>query len=177
MPAKTKVTTPTETLQEQIARLPHLTATQLRAEYLRVFGEPTRSANKSWMAKRIAWRWQRDAYGGLSPALLAQALELAKHAELRLNPPPGLDLFAADPAPAPVTPTLVTPPAIPRDRRLPAPGTQLSRVYKGRTLTVEVRRDGFAYLGQHYTSLSAVAKAITGQQINGYLFFQLTAQP
>jgi hypothetical protein len=33
--------------------------------------------------------------------------------------------------------------------------------------------DGFAYDGQVYRSLSAVAKAITGSHCSGYLFFRL----
>ena len=32
---------------------------------------------------------------------------------------------------------------------------------------------GFAYDGQVFASLSAVAKAITGSHCNGYLFFRL----
>ena len=35
------------------------------------------------------------------------------------------------------------------------------------------RSDGFEYDGRTYRSLSAVAKRITGQQWNGFLFFGL----
>jgi Protein of unknown function (DUF2924) len=40
-------------------------------------------------------------------------------------------------------------------------------------LQVQVMPEGFAFEGQVYGSLSAVARAITGSHINGYLFFRL----
>lgn len=39
--------------------------------------------------------------------------------------------------------------------------------------TVVVLEDGFEYDGKHWKSLSAIAKAITGNQWNGPLFFGL----
>ena len=62
------------------------------------------------------------------------------------------------------------------DQRLPPPGNVLRRLYKGRTLQVRILQDGFAYEGQIYPSLSAVAKAITGTHTNGFLFFRLCAK-
>jgi hypothetical protein len=38
---------------------------------------------------------------------------------------------------------------------------------------VNVLTDGFEYNGETYPSLSGLAKAITGQHINGYRFFGL----
>ena len=58
------------------------------------------------------------------------------------------------------------------DPRLPMAGTVLTRVYKGQTLQVEVLAEGFAYAGQVYKSLSAVAKAVTGAHCNGLHFFR-----
>jgi hypothetical protein len=51
------------------------------------------------------------------------------------------------------------------------PGTVLTRPYKGRTITVTVRDDGFEFEGDVYRSLSAVAKAVTGSHWNGNYFF------
>ena len=39
-------------------------------------------------------------------------------------------------------------------------------------MQVQVLTEGFAYAGRVYTSLSAVARAITGSHCNGFLFFQ-----
>ena len=59
------------------------------------------------------------------------------------------------------------------DDRLPAPGTILERLYKGRTYRVNVLDDGFEYSGEKYRSLTAVAQTITGSHWNGFLFFGL----
>jgi hypothetical protein len=59
------------------------------------------------------------------------------------------------------------------DQRLPPPGTILVRDYKGQSLQVRVRSDGFEYEGQVFPSLSAVAKEITGSHCNGYHFFRI----
>ena len=68
-----------------------------------------------------------------------------------------------------ITPALPDQP----DRRLPPPGSVLTRPYKGRTLHVRVRADGFEFENTKYPSLSAVARAITGSHCNGFLFFRL----
>ena len=60
-----------------------------------------------------------------------------------------------------------------RDRRLPIPGTVISKVYKGTIIDVKVLDKGFEYDGKAYRSLSAIAGAVTGQHWNGYLFFGL----
>ena len=59
-------------------------------------------------------------------------------------------------------------------RRLPLPGTLLSRKWKGRTILVEVLAKGFRYENQHYPSLSAIAVEVTGTRWNGLAFFGLT---
>jgi hypothetical protein len=56
---------------------------------------------------------------------------------------------------------------------LPPPGTQIVREYKGEQLRVTVLPDGFEFEGERFKSLSAVAKAITGQHVNGRAFFKL----
>ena len=61
-----------------------------------------------------------------------------------------------------------------RDRRLPLPGTLLSRAYQGRDLVVQVLDDDFAFEGRRYRSLSAIAREVTGSQWNGFVFFGLT---
>ena len=49
-----------------------------------------------------------------------------------------------------------------RDPRLPAPGTTITRTFKGRELRVEVLDEGFRWDGKEFRSLTAVALAITG---------------
>ena len=60
----------------------------------------------------------------------------------------------------------------PMPRKL-TPGTRLVRDWRGQGHTVIVLEDGFEYDGKHWKSLTAIAKAITGNQWNGPLFFGL----
>jgi len=59
------------------------------------------------------------------------------------------------------------------DNRLPPSGSVITRLYKGDSLQVKVLDDGFEFEGETFTSLSAVARKITGQHMNGFLFFRL----
>ena len=52
-------------------------------------------------------------------------------------------------------------------------GTRLVRHWRGHAHTVLVREDGFEYEGQHYRSLTVIAKRITGAHWSGPRFFGL----
>jgi hypothetical protein len=152
-------------LATEIAALPRLRVSELRAKFVTAFGEPTPSHNKVWLVKRLAWRLQAQAEGDLSERARKRAAELVADADLRLSAPPA---HATTRAPE-QSPTL----RVPNNDRLPRPGTILTRRYKGRTLQVEVLEHGFACDGQVYRSLSAVAKVVTGSHCSGHLFFGL----
>ena len=145
-------------LTHELARLPRLGVADLRSRYAQLFGETTRTGNKAWLVKRLAWRLQALAEGDLSERARQRAAELANDADLRLSPPR----------------TRATPvkPHRAQGDRLPPPGTILCRPYKGQVVHVKVLRDGFAFEGKLYQTLSAVAKAITGSHCSGYLFFR-----
>jgi hypothetical protein len=53
------------------------------------------------------------------------------------------------------------------------PGTVLIREYQGQRHTVTMVRDGFEWQGTTYSSLSAIARAITGTAWSGPRFFAL----
>jgi hypothetical protein len=150
---------------QEVAVLERLSVGQLRQRFAELFGETTQASNRTWLIKRIAWRMQALAEGDLSERARRRAAELARDADLRLNPPP------RQPAATTATPQPVPVPA-PVDQRLPPPGTILARPYKGQLVQVQVLTDGFAYAGRVYPSLSAVAKAVTGSHCNGVLFFR-----
>ena len=164
-------------LARDLAVLPNLTVGQLRQRYANVFGEPTKSGNKTWLVKHIAWRLQAMAEGDLSERARQCAAELANDADLRLSPPKMRNLPTANSdAAALCCAAIVEPAQVKTDRRLPLPGGILSRPYKGQQLQVTILQSGFAYQGKVFASLSAVAKAITGSHCNGYLFFRLVAK-
>lgn len=50
-------------------------------------------------------------------------------------------------------------------------GSKITRSYKGGIHTVEVIGNGYLYNGKQYKSLSGIAKAITGKNWNGKVFF------
>ena len=51
---------------QQLAALSGLGVSALRQKYLEVFGEPSRSGNKAYLFKKLAWRIKSLAEGGLS---------------------------------------------------------------------------------------------------------------
>ena len=151
---------------KEIAALRRMTPKQLRARYAEVFGEPTRSSNKQQLVKRIGWRLQSEAEGGLSERARHRAEQLARDADVRLTAPKT--------PPSPTTGTTKTGKLTSTSNNgLPPPGTVLTRSYKGRTLEVAVLENGFEYEGEVYRSLSAVAKGITGSHCSGLAFFGL----
>jgi len=151
----------------QIAALSGMTVGELREKFLAVYGEPTRSSNKVYLRKKIAWKIQADAEGGLSQRALDRIEELAPLAPIRWRPNlkdvqmPGTEEDRKQ---------------APRDPRLPPVGTVLTRVHKGKKHEVEVLADGFAYDGKRYRSLTQVASLIAQSHWNGYLFFGLTGR-
>ncbi len=70
-----------------IEQLRVATVRELRAKYLELFGQPSRSNHKQFLFRRVAWRLQALAYGELSEQLRQQALALAQDADLRIKAP------------------------------------------------------------------------------------------
>ena len=91
---------------------------------------------------------QALAEGDLSERARKRALELANHADLRVQPSKVLARMS------------VTGP----DPRVPASGTVLRRSFKGRSLEVTVLEDGFDFNGRRYQSLSAIASEVAGSR-------------
>jgi hypothetical protein len=155
---------------KEIAALARMSVADLRERYAEVFGEATTTGNRTWLVRRIAWRVQALAEGDLSERARLRAAELARDADLRVVPPrQGVTPVEVGPRRTGTLPRAV-------DERLPPPGTELTRKYKGGVLQVKVLSDGFAYEGEVYPSLSAVAKAATGSHCNGFHFFRLNTK-
>src|ERR1035437_212316 len=152
---------------KEIEGLRRLTVGGLREKYREVFGEESRSGHKEYLFRRIAWRLQANAEGGLSERARRRAMEIANDADLRIRAPK--DLGGSGPNQRTAVGTV----GGGRDPRLPAPGTLLTRDFKGRTHVVKVLADAFEYDGRTYRSLSAIAGEITGTRWNGFLFFEL----
>jgi hypothetical protein len=156
-------------IAKELAALEPMTIGELHNRYAEVFGEQARSRHKQYLVRRIAWRIQANAEGGLSERALRRAEELADIRDVRVTPPRGT------PSPRQGRPAATG--RTPLDRRLPAVGTAITRAYRGQTISVTVLADGFEYAGERYRSLTAVAKTITGSHVNGFRFFGLEGKP
>jgi hypothetical protein len=157
------------TIVAEIEALRQMKVRAFRTRYLEVFGEESRSSNKQFLFRRIAWRLQANGEGDLSKRTRQRALDLADDADLRIRAPDG---FFAESGRAYATEPVGRTEAG-RDRRLPSAGALLTRQFENRRIVVKVLKDGFEYQPQQYRSLSAIAREVTGTRWNGLLFLEL----
>jgi hypothetical protein len=74
-------------LKKELATLERMTVSELQDRYVEVCREPVRSRHRQYLIRRIAWRLQANAEGGLSERALRRAEELANIADVRVTPP------------------------------------------------------------------------------------------
>jgi hypothetical protein len=72
---------------KETARLKRMTVANLRQRYAEVFGENTTSRHKQYLIRRILWRLQANAEGGLSERARQRAKELTADSDVRLTAP------------------------------------------------------------------------------------------
>jgi hypothetical protein len=142
--------TPHEPILARLAALKAMSVNDLKAEWQALFDAPAPNNSRGFLEGRLAYRIQELTYGG--PDKQTRRL---------------LDLLADE-----VEGTLTRKAQI-ADPRNPVVGTKLIREWDGVAHTVTVLTEGFEWDGRRYKSLSAVARAITGTQWNGYRFFGL----
>lgn len=106
--------------------------------------------NRRFLESRLAYRIQELAYGGLKPETVKRLDALARGVE---DTNPKTRRIRTD--------------------RKPVAGTRLLREFHGVEHMVTVTIEGYEYRGRPYKSLSAIARAITGVQWNGWVFFGL----
>lgn len=134
----------------QLVALQRLSVNELKAKWEALFGTAAPNNARAFLELRIGYRIQELTYGGISR-------------ETRRI----LDLLADE------VEGKVTRKGMADDPRNPLPGTKLVREWDGTEHTVTVLRDGYELSGKKFKSLSAVAKAITGTNWNGFRFFGL----
>lgn len=153
-----------------ISDLPRMTAPQLQAVHARLFGEPHKISNCQHLRRKIAWHLQAAKEGGLPESVRQYAIAIARGTELRLRIS---DNASQRQAGNPLDRTVTTRVIQTRDARLPMPGCLIVRKYKAISVVVKVLTEGFEYDGRKFTSLSAIAREITGTRWNGFAFFEL----
>jgi Protein of unknown function (DUF2924) len=151
-----------KSIASQVARLQNMTVAELRVEWEKVFGEPTKQRHRVYLWKRLARRIQEPQLPRLDAADSDKVEEY--RAMIRRMPPdewfPGKQRSRKAQRP-------------PRDRRSPSLGSVITRQYKDHEIAVTVLDGGFEFEGQVFRSLSAIAKVITGTTWSGPAFFGL----
>jgi hypothetical protein len=146
------------TVAAEIAALQVAPTKVLVARYVELFGKEPRFRHPRWVFKRVAWKIQEQAYGGLSPEAQARLDELIEEVRPQLvgdAPPPSRT------RPRPGT---------------PAVGTTIVREWHGEAYHVRVVDGGYELSGVVFKSASALARHVTGQRWNGRLWLGLTGR-
>ena len=138
---------PQPSVAAQVAALPTLSTTELWVLWDRYFPRRPAHPNRHYLESRIAYKLQEEAFGGLSSETRERLIDIGrKHSKIKKR----------------------------RSSRAIylAPGTVLVREWADREHRVTVTAEGrFAYEGQAFRSLSAVARQITGTPWSGPVFF------
>lgn len=137
-----------EPIATQIAQLPTLPMKNLWALWDAFFDQRPGHHHRTYIESRLAYKLQERAFGSISSALRRRLEKIGETGE------------------------------VPNQKRRSesqlAPGTVMVREYNGITYRVTVLSDSrFELDGRPYTSLTAVAKAITGTVHSGPVFFGL----
>ncbi len=133
----------------EITALPKKNPQELNQLWRKLFNADPPQAGKDYLVRRLAYRVQELAHGGMSEPTetILGCLEQGKPVpEKRPTKSDGIT---------------------------PVSGARLIRTWQGAEYVVTVLDDGFEYQGRKFRSLSSVAKAITGTQWSGPLFFGL----
>ena len=130
-----------------LERLAELPLEDLKAEWARRYGSSAPNLSIELLRLGIGYKLQERKLGGISRGTRSLLRQVAERAG---------ENAANKPMPRKLT-----------------PGTRLVRDWRGVGHTVIVLDDGFEYDGRHWKSLTAIARAITGNQWNGPLFFGL----
>lgn len=140
-------------VKDRLALLPKMGRAELLALWSELYKQPPPpQLRRGLLIKFLAYRIQEQAYGGLSPATRKRLRELAH----KFERDPNAEIAGA-----------------PRIK----PGTRLIRDWGGKTYHVTVLDNGYEYAGQRYSSLSEIARLITGTRWSGPLFFGLKNNP
>jgi hypothetical protein len=136
----------TDTVLQRISALSAMDIATLKATWRELYKTEPPKFNRTSIERRLAYRIQEIAYGGLSQETKVRLVKMARHmtAGVRQKNPDA-----------------------------PPVGTVLVREHRGIEHRVTVLDDGFEYQSRRYSSLSVIARAITGTQWSGPLFFGL----
>ncbi|MEM1198375.1 MAG: DUF2924 domain-containing protein [Pseudomonadota bacterium] len=136
-------------LAQELAELSKLPRTDLVVAWVKVYGHPPpKGINRGFLERVCAYRIQARRLRPLKPSIRKRLLAHVTPSERDEGTAP------------PIRPTV-------------RPGAKLLREWNGVTHQVLVTEQGCEWNGHQFSSLSAVAKAITGAHWSGPRFFGL----
>ena len=141
------------TVVRQLTELQDMPYAALKERWRSLYGAEPPAYKRAHMIRRLAYRIQELAYGGLSDETKAELEQIAEDDERQRQ---GGRTERRKPK-----------------STHPLPGTRLVREWNGQRHEVTTVEGGFEYAGRKYRSLSAIAKAITGAHWSGPQFFGL----
>jgi hypothetical protein len=155
-----------ETVLAQIAQIEKMSIKELKVKYIELYGDDALpQSNKMYLFRRIAFKIQEQAYGGLLETAKARIDELITEYDPLSNLGKSKRKKATVEQSSPFQP--------PRKRSFPLPGTVITKHYKDTVIHVKVLQKGFEYNGKVYNSLSRIACVITGSHLSGFTFFSI----
>jgi Protein of unknown function (DUF2924) len=154
-------------LEIEIVEIQHLSLEDLRIRWRNLTGRlAPRYLSRTLLARIMAYRVQAQSFGDLDRNTARVLERWGKEAGRQRSVQPAMQIeTGASDAVATTTERRVSAPLVLK------PGTLLTREWQGRMETAMVVADGFAWNGEMFESLSAVAPAITGTKWNGHRFF------
>ncbi len=138
--------TMSNTILMQISALAEMNMDALKKLWRELYDTAPPGINRTYMIRRLTYRIQEIAYGGLPEDVQKRIRTLKDSVPTEINP---------------------------KRQCLPPPGTNLVREYQGIQHRVIVLHDGYEYEGRRYDNLSTIARTITGTKWSGPLFFGL----
>ena len=138
-----------QTLEQQLSDLPRLGRKDLAEQWRILYGsDPPPRLSRLLMVQALAHRLQLKNLGGLNFSTRRLLARVAQDESGKLLVKAG-------------------------SQDSPKPGTVLIREWHGARHQVTVAEEGVVFRGNHYRSLSEVARLITGTRWSGPLFFGL----
>jgi hypothetical protein len=156
-------------IEQEVASLGGLHRSELAERWEAIYGvPPPKGARRALLERAIAWHIQAQVFGGNKKEILRALLKgptgHARNAPTRAH--------VADSGAA-VGIDIRVPSRQRAIRPLPSSGARLVRDWRGKTHVVDVTQDGFVWQGKSYSSLSVIAREITGARWSGPRFFGL----
>lgn len=130
-------------------------------------GLPPKGIRHDLLIRSAAWQIQVKRFGGLPPAT-RRALKTAMAVVERTTRPQRVDTVGASKSSPPGQDQTIK-----SHRKQPAPGTRLIRDWNGKRHVIDVIETGFVFEAKVYSSLTAIARQITGAHWSGPRFFGL----